>query len=98
MLDNSPLWKREENWAEFAFAKTSGGDTGDVPVSHWPIFSVSTVTVPEFFAKVNSASSLLVSKVAIWGSEKSGSAHATSSSEEQGPVCLRTFDHFPKLN
>ena len=50
MLDNSPLRKREENWAEFAFAKTSGIDTGDVPVSAGqPLanFSVSTVTVPE---------------------------------------------------
>ena len=27
-------------------------------VSHWPIFSLSLITVPEFFAKVNSAQSL----------------------------------------
>ena len=29
--------------------------TRDAPVSYWPVFSLSLVTVPEVFAKVNSA-------------------------------------------
>ena len=29
--------------------------TRDAPVSYWPFFSLSLVTVPEVFAKVNSA-------------------------------------------
>ena len=32
----------------------SGFVTGDAAVSYWPIFSLSPVTVPEVFAKVNS--------------------------------------------
>ena len=35
-------------------AIVSGMVTGDVPVSYWPVFSLSLVTVPEVFAKVNS--------------------------------------------
>ena len=35
--DFSPLYKREGNWAELAFAMTSGIVTGDAPVSYWPI-------------------------------------------------------------
>ena len=31
--------------------------TGDAPVSYWPIFSLSLVTVSEVFADVNSAPS-----------------------------------------
>ena len=44
----------------------SGFVTGDAAVSYWPIFSLSPVTVPEVFAKVNSVEpvSLLVSKEA----------------------------------
>ena len=45
-------------------AIVSGIVTGDVPVSYWPIFFLSLVTVPEVFAWVNSAQFLLVSKVA----------------------------------
>ena len=37
--------------------------TGDMPVSYWPIFSLSLVTVPKVFAKVNWAQFHLVSKV-----------------------------------
>ena len=45
-------------------AIVSGIVTGDAPVSYWPIFSVSLVTVPEDYAKLNRGfSSLLVSKV-----------------------------------
>ena len=46
---------REEKWAELAFAKISGIVTGDAPVSYWTIFPLSPITVPEVFAKVNSA-------------------------------------------
>ena len=45
-------------------AIVSGIVTGDAPVSYWPIFFLSLVTVPEVFAWVNSAQFLLVSKVA----------------------------------
>ena len=45
-------------------AIVSGILTGDVPVSYWPVFPLSLVTVPKVFAKVNSARFLLVSKVA----------------------------------
>ena len=38
--------------------------TGDALVSYWPIFFLSRVTIPEVFAKVNSAQFPLVSKVA----------------------------------
>ena len=46
---------REEKWAELAFAKNPGIVIGDAPVSYWSIFPLSLVTVPEVFAKVNSA-------------------------------------------
>ena len=36
---HSPLEKREENWAELAFAKTSGVATVDAPVSYWPVYT-----------------------------------------------------------
>ena len=36
-------------------AIASGIATGDAPVSYWPIFSLSLVTVPEVFMKVKSA-------------------------------------------
>ena len=55
---------REEKWAQLAFAKNSGIVIGDSPVSYWSIFPLSLVTVPEVFAKVNSAQFLLFSKVA----------------------------------
>ena len=45
-------------------AIVSGIVTGDAPVSYWPIFFLSLVTVPEVFARVNSAQFHLVSKVA----------------------------------
>jgi len=35
-------------------ASVSGIVTEDAPVSYWPIFSLSLITVPEVFAKVNS--------------------------------------------
>ena len=38
--------------------------TGDAPVSYWPIFSLSLVTVPEVFAMFTRPSFLHVSKVA----------------------------------
>ena len=56
-LNQSIFSKREGNWAELAFAKTSGIVTGHAPVCNWPIFSLSQVAVPEVFAKVNSAPS-----------------------------------------
>jgi len=31
--------------------------TGEAPVSYWPVFSMSLVMVPEFFAKVKEAQS-----------------------------------------
>ena len=34
---------------------------GDALVSHWPIFPLSLVTVPEFFAELNSTQFLLLS-------------------------------------
>ena len=44
----------------------SGIDTGDELVGYWPIFSLFLITVPDVFAKVNSAEFFLfVSKVAI---------------------------------
>ena len=36
--------------AKLTFAKASGFVTGDAPVSYWPIFPLSPVTVPEVFA------------------------------------------------
>ena len=50
--------------AEISPAIVSGIVTGDASVSYWPIFTLYLVTVPELFAKVNSAEFLLVSKVA----------------------------------
>ena len=51
---NSPQ-NEKKPWADLTFAKTFGIVTGDVLVSYWSIFSLSSVTVPEVFAKVNSA-------------------------------------------
>ena len=48
------LQKGEGNWAQLTFAKTSGIVKGDAPVCYWPI-TLSPVTVPDVFAKVNSA-------------------------------------------
>ena len=39
---------------EMRLAIVSGMVTGEAPVSYWPIFSLSLVTVPEGFAKVKS--------------------------------------------
>ena len=50
----SLLFEREGNWAELAFALTSGIATVDVSVSYWPVFSLSPLTVPAVFAKVKS--------------------------------------------
>ena len=40
---------------EMRLAIVSGMVTGDAPVSYWPIFSLSLVTVLEGFAKAKSA-------------------------------------------
>ena len=45
----------EETGAEIYLANVSGIVTGETPVSYCSIFSLSLVTVPEAFAKVNSA-------------------------------------------
>ena len=50
-----PTRNEKKPWADLTFAKTFGIVTGDVLVSYWPIFSLSSVTVSEVFAKVNSA-------------------------------------------
>ena len=50
---------REGHWSQNMPWIGSGIDTGDSPVSYWPIFSLSLVTVPEVFE-----SFLLVSKMA----------------------------------
>ena len=48
--------KREEGWSQVCPLIVSGILTGDAPVSYWPIFfSLSPVTVPEVFTKVNQA-------------------------------------------
>ena len=41
---NPPHYKQQGILAELAFAKTSGIDTGDGPVSYWSMFSLSLVT------------------------------------------------------
>ena len=46
---NSPFKKREGNWAGLASVRL----TGEAPVSYWPIFSLSLVTVPDVFANVD---------------------------------------------
>ena len=52
----SLLFEREGNWAELAFALTSGIATDlGLSVSYWPIFSLFPLTVPAVFAKVKSA-------------------------------------------
>ena len=51
--------KEKGTGAEMCPAIVSGIVTGDVPVSYWPILSLSLVTVPEVFTKVNSAQSPL---------------------------------------
>ena len=48
---SSPPYKREGIGTEMRPADVSG----DAPISYWPIFSLSLVTVPEVFAKVNLA-------------------------------------------
>ena len=47
--------KKKGTGAEMRPAIDSGIVTDDAPVSYWPIFSQSLETVPEVFAKVNSA-------------------------------------------
>ena len=76
-LNNEKLWKihylgrahkkairREQkgNGAEMRHEIVSGIVTGDALVSHWPTLSLSPVTVPEVFAKVNSAPGTCFSK------------------------------------
>ena len=50
----SPLLETKKGTgAEMHPAIGSGIATGDAPVSYWPIVSLSQVSVPEVFAKVN---------------------------------------------
>ena len=59
----SLLKKRKEDWSRNQSAIVSGIVTKDVPLSYWPILSLSlVVTVPEVFAKVNSTHFSLDSK------------------------------------
>ena len=44
---------RNEGETGSSFVKTSGIVIGDSPVSYWPIFPLSLVTVPDVFARVN---------------------------------------------
>ena len=46
-------------------AIVSGIVTWDPPISYWPIFSLSLISVPEVLAKTNSSQFPLLSKVAI---------------------------------
>ena len=46
--------KQKETGAEMRPAIVSGIATGDAPVSYWSIFSLTPVTIPEVFARVNS--------------------------------------------
>ena len=54
-LSNHYFRNNKETGAEKCPAIVSGIVTGDAPVSYWPIFSQSLVTVPEVFMKVKSA-------------------------------------------
>ena len=54
-LTNRYFRNDKETGAEMCPAIASGIATGDAPVSYWPIFSLSLVTVPEVFMKVKSA-------------------------------------------
>ena len=47
--------KKKTTGAEMCPAIGSGIASGDAPVSYWPLFSLSLVTVPEVFMKVKSA-------------------------------------------
>ena len=49
------FWSGKGTGAEMRPAVVSGIVTGGASVSYWPIFSLFLVTVPEVFAKVNSA-------------------------------------------
>ena len=51
------ITKEKGTGAEMCLPSVSGIVTGDAPVSYWPILSLYLVTVPEVFAKVNSAQS-----------------------------------------
>ena len=59
----SHLRNKKGTGVEMCLAIVPGIVTGDMPVSYWPIFSLSLVTVPKDFAKVNWAQFHLVSKV-----------------------------------
>ena len=62
-------------------AIVSGSVTGDAPVSYWPVLEI----VPELFAKVNSPSFPLFSKVANDGDVQS---------RPQGFSYKNAFSHF----
>ena len=49
------LRKEKGIGAEKRSAIDSGNVTGDAPVSYWPKFSLSLVTIPKVLAKLNSA-------------------------------------------
>ena len=51
----SPLWNEKGTGVEMLLAIISGIVTYDALVSYWLIFFLFLVTVPEVFAKVNSA-------------------------------------------
>ena len=52
---NRHLRKNKGTGAEMCPTIVSGMVTGDAPVCYWLIFSMSVVTLPEFFAKGNSS-------------------------------------------
>ena len=55
-LSNRLFRNEKGTGAEVRPAVVSGIVTGDAPVSYWPtVFPLSLVTVPEVFAKANSA-------------------------------------------
>ena len=51
--DNRHFRSEKGTGAEMRPAMVSGVVTGEVSVTHWPIFFLSPITVPEIFAKVN---------------------------------------------
>ena len=60
---HEPFRNEKGNWADLTVVTTSGIVTEDALLSYWSIFPLSPGTVPEVFAKINSAQFLLVSQV-----------------------------------
>ena len=77
-----------------------GNVTGDAPVSYWPIFSLSLVTVPEVFAMFTRPSFLHVSKVANRPLPSSENPHfkneakCTNFHVKMSFICMRMKNHF----